>query len=280
MDLNDLLEFLSENTHFNINIHDVSGIFSSNVFDLDGIYRIHPMPFCNTAKTTPEGYTMCTRCKSVVCKAAMRRKKEFFGMCPYGLFELVYPVMISGKTLCIIFIGNTTECIDITAEKAHTACRKNGVPYAGIAKHFADIIPANRKRMVQTAQIISDFIKTKYTEERDNLSFNRCSSVVSGIIQHIDAHYNTPLELGKLAAMYFVNEKYAGRLFLRQTGSTFHQYLTRRRLEAAVLWLENSEKSITEIALECGFGTASYLNRLFRRKYGVTPSEYRKKFKS
>lgn len=280
MELNELLDFLIESTDYNINMHDVSGIFENEIFKIDSRYRIHEMEYCNIVKSTPDGYALCTRCKVVVCRAAIKKHDGFFGMCPYGLFEYVYPVFVADRPVCVIFIGNTTESVGNTAEKARAACCKTGVSYKNLAAHFSDVRTAKRKTMYQTAHIIAEFIRMKCQTQRQSIIFERKHSAVSGIMQHIDAHYNNPLELGKLSAMYFVNEKYAGRLFLRQVGCTFHQYLTRRRLEAAVLWLENSEKSITEIALECGFGTASYLNRLFRRKYGVTPSEYRKKFKS
>lgn len=54
------------------------------------------------------------------------------------------------------------------------------------------------------------------------------------------------------------------------------QYLTRSRLEVASrLLLDEPQRSVTEIALACGFGSSQYFATLFRRHYGVTPREHR-----
>ena len=58
-------------------------------------------------------------------------------------------------------------------------------------------------------------------------------------------------------------------------GCLFIQYLNDYRLTMAGEFLQNTEESVTQIALKCGFENLSYFNRLFRRKFGVTPGQYR-----
>ncbi|WP_146643162.1 helix-turn-helix domain-containing protein, partial [Shigella sonnei] len=53
------------------------------------------------------------------------------------------------------------------------------------------------------------------------------------------------------------------------------QYIIERRLERARWLLENTTDSILSIALDCGFGTQSYLSTAIRRHFGVTPRELR-----
>ena len=55
----------------------------------------------------------------------------------------------------------------------------------------------------------------------------------------------------------------------------FIQYLNDYRLTMAGELLKMTEESVTQIALKCGFENLSYFNRLFRRKFGVTPGQYR-----
>ena len=55
----------------------------------------------------------------------------------------------------------------------------------------------------------------------------------------------------------------------------FIQYLNDYRLTRAGEYLKMTEENVTQIALKCGFENLSYFNRLFRRKFGVTPRQYR-----
>lgn len=73
-----------------------------------------------------------------------------------------------------------------------------------------------------------------------------------------------------------MNEKYAGRLFHEQVGTSFNRYVTDIRLNNAALLLKTTDKSILTAALESGFNSISYFNRMFKEYYGKTPGEYRK----
>ena len=56
---------------------------------------------------------------------------------------------------------------------------------------------------------------------------------------------------------------------------SFARYVNEKRLEEAEKQLRESDKSILEIALDCGFENVTYFNRLFKRKHGIPPGKYR-----
>jgi AraC-like DNA-binding protein len=66
------------------------------------------------------------------------------------------------------------------------------------------------------------------------------------------------------------------RLFHERYGTTPHAYLCQRRARIAEALLRSSEMSVTEIALETGFESASAFGRWFKREFSATPSDYRK----
>jgi len=68
-------------------------------------------------------------------------------------------------------------------------------------------------------------------------------------------------------------------LLLEDTGQSFSQLVLAKRLERAAGLLRAQEqptRKISEIASACGFGDLSYFNRVFRKRYGRTPSDFRK----
>lgn len=277
MDLNDLLEYLSSSGNYMVNMHDVTGILSYTPFDIEEKFRKHTLPFCDIAKSTPKGYLLCTSCKTAVCKIAVRSGKPFFGMCPYGLFELVYPIKIDGKIECILFVGNQTEDLKLTAKKAKSACERTGVAFDKISKEFGNINTAIPDFMLKTAELTEEFIKLTCRNNCRNITYDgRCNRIIETLKRHVDEHYDCAMTLKKISELYFMNEKYLGRIFLKQTGQTFKSYLNMRRLEAAAALLEKTDRKVIDISLECGFNSISYFNRIFLKKYNKTPVQYRK----
>ena len=79
-----------------------------------------------------------------------------------------------------------------------------------------------------------------------------------------------------LAAEAALEPKYFCRVFRQITGRTPINYLNYYRVECAAELLCTTQGSITDIALECGFGDVSYFSRMFRRYKGQTPGQYRR----
>ena len=67
------------------------------------------------------------------------------------------------------------------------------------------------------------------------------------------------------------------KYFKKVMGTSFIDYLNEYRLSMASRLLLTTSDNILEIAAECGYDNLSYFNRLFKKKFGVTPSAYRNK---
>ena len=94
--------------------------------------------------------------------------------------------------------------------------------------------------------------------------------------QYAEDSWRQTVRLEDAARLYHLNPQYAGRLFRQQMGCSFHAYLSGLRLARAAERLRGEpEKTVLEIALDCGFPTVTYFNRLFLRQYGKTPTAYR-----
>jgi AraC family transcriptional regulator, transcriptional activator FtrA len=87
-----------------------------------------------------------------------------------------------------------------------------------------------------------------------------------------------PLRIAELAESAAMSERTFLRRFHATTGMTPAEWITRTRLDVARELLENSRLSIEQIATRSGLGTATTMRHHFRRKVGVSPVEYRKRF--
>jgi AraC-like DNA-binding protein len=93
----------------------------------------------------------------------------------------------------------------------------------------------------------------------------------------MDRAYAQPLDIPALARIAHVSEAHFTRTFRAAFGETPHRYLQRRRVERAMFLLRETDRSVTDICLDVGFGSLGTFSRTFRDIVGRSPREYRRK---
>lgn len=101
-------------------------------------------------------------------------------------------------------------------------------------------------------------------------------SDASPISNYLQEHYKEIHSLEELTTYFRVSKSYLCRIFRKQTGLTIVEYINRLKVEEAYKLLQETELSIHEVSMRCGFDTVIYFNRVFRRIMGVTPKDARK----
>lgn len=96
------------------------------------------------------------------------------------------------------------------------------------------------------------------------------------ILKFIAAHYTEKISAIDLAEQAHITVFHFCRLFKQLTGKTLTHYINELRLEKACQYLKESDLTITEVALHCGFDGINYFSRLFRQHYHTSPTNYKK----
>ena len=102
---------------------------------------------------------------------------------------------------------------------------------------------------------------------------------VEQALAFIHSHYMHTLNVPEIAEAVNINPIYLNRLFKSSTGSTISNYLSQYRCEHARAMLENTQATVNEISDACGFSEVRSFIRFFKKYYGQTPTEYRKRAK-
>ncbi|MGV4928136.1 AraC family transcriptional regulator (plasmid) [Streptomyces sp. BHT-5-2] len=92
----------------------------------------------------------------------------------------------------------------------------------------------------------------------------------------MDRVYAQPLDVPALARIAHVSPAHFSRTFRATFGETPHRYLQRRRVERAMFLLRETDRSVTDICFEVGFGSPGTFSRTFRDIVGRSPRTYRK----
>lgn len=94
--------------------------------------------------------------------------------------------------------------------------------------------------------------------------------------EYIQAHLSEDISLNDIANELGMSQYYFCHLFKRSTGVSPHQYLIQQRVGRAKQLLRQPERTITSIALDCGFANQSHFAKCFRQSTGMNPNKFRK----
>ncbi|MBR6538864.1 MAG: helix-turn-helix domain-containing protein [Bacteroides sp.] len=102
---------------------------------------------------------------------------------------------------------------------------------------------------------------------------------VQKVQRYITDHYQEEIRLNTLADMVGMTPVSFSRFFRLRTGRTLSEYIIDIRLGSATRLLVDSQRTIAEICYECGFNNLSNFNRMFKRKKGCSPKEFRDNYR-
>lgn len=98
---------------------------------------------------------------------------------------------------------------------------------------------------------------------------------MSRIMDYVENHFTEKLLLSDISELEGLSVYYLSHFFREMLGISFQEYIALRRFERARKMVEQTNRSITEICMECGFSDYRYLNKIYQKQLGYTPMEYR-----
>lgn len=104
--------------------------------------------------------------------------------------------------------------------------------------------------------------------------------IVDEVQRHIQTNYAQPLTNRSLAELAGYHPYYLNRVFSECTGMSLHEYVLQVRLRNAVHLILNTGLELQAIAEQVGFGSYPHFSSYFRKKYGCSPAQYRKRLRS
>lgn len=141
--------------------------------------------------------------------------------------------------------------------------------------------PVERRQIEEVLSVLIEKIKKdrQVEEEVDEdlipLPKTVGNHIINSAIEFISNNYYKPIGLQAASESLGLSESHLSRLFKEETGLNFLQYLNAWRINKAVVMMKDPRKNISEIASSCGFPTAGYFAKIFKRFSGYTPTEYR-----
>ncbi|MEA4924401.1 MAG: helix-turn-helix domain-containing protein [Syntrophomonadaceae bacterium] len=167
-----------------------------------------------------------------------------------------------------------SQLINIATEitSAEQNANLNGVLTIVYKEFLSDIIKAQQIECLLSS--FNNYIQKSaslYNQEDHSYRFE----VISRIQEIIEFRLNDNITLESIAAEMYFTPSYLSRLFKKEIGKNFSDYLIDRRLEKAKILLLSTNRTIDSIAQETGYENANSFRRLFKSKIGMSATEYR-----
>ena len=131
----------------------------------------------------------------------------------------------------------------------------------------------------ETAQMLQKVVNNTIAYIRSwikDTNNNRYRDDITHIIEYIDENYTVKLSLKTIAEAFSMNESYLSRMFKNETGKNLIYFINEKKMRKAMELLEDPNMTIKKVANMVGINDQFYFNKVFKKFYHVSPSEYRK----
>lgn len=190
-----------------------------------------------------------------------------------------YNSMDSSKILLIIFSPDITSSyfgvnLDKTLENPFLPkdTKKNGISDFFFILH--EEFQSNNDKYVIKGLLYTILGKLKDYSSLKNSS-SSYNTTIQKLLRYIEVHYQEKISLDLIANDLGFSKFYLSRIFSNKIGYPFNDYVNRLRVNKAQKLLSETDLSVTNIGLDCGFESQRNFNRIFKEYTTLTPTEFR-----
>lgn len=258
--------------------HEVTGL-RVGLYDRAGNERMacprRAQPFCDIVRCHARGRAACRECDARAVERAMQSRQPQVYACHAGLSEAVVPIMQAGECIAYLMLGQARSDApgDVRAEL------RRRCPYVddqGALERAYLRIPAYPAEYIGACALMlgacASYIRSNALV--DELG----ESVAARFMALVRSAYADELTLEEMARRLHVGRTTLCRQVTHQYGLSPHALLTQYRLESACHLLANSDCPVGQVAARVGIADGNYFGKLFRREFGMSPSQYRRQF--
>ena len=264
------------------NLNVLTGL-PANILDPEGrdinLFKGHP-PFCRMLNDLPEGHQRCVACDRCKIQHYTAEKGFQFYRCHAGICEAIMPLFDKKRPLAYLAFGCYLDETPMEEQWEVTRSRLDWYPGGPEALkpafyQFRQYSGEELRAYSELLEALAAYIQLKgmiqATERTD----------AQRLELYLDQHYMEKLSLESVSRELGIGRTKLCRLARQISGGeTLFQLIARRRIEEAKALLMRNDLPISAVAEAVGISDYNYFSRIFRTLTGMTPRDFRKKWRS
>lgn len=141
----------------------------------------------------------------------------------------------------------------------------------GVSRYLTK--PTNPRELICVLEETEKNLDGKQEKEEDSGKIQNL--FVQKAADYMKLNYSEKISIKEIADQLYLSPNYLSELFKKHTGKTISEYLTDYRLEKACQLLDHAEYRVGDVSGMVGIHDGRYFSNMFKKKYGMTPTEYR-----
>lgn len=282
-----LFSQLEKDFGWDIILYDFYGIYRtfeelSGLFEIE--YKWHSNPYCMQIKSNDGLFEKCVILKDRFLIPKIKKGKSFWGRCYCGVTEYIVPIKVSGVIVAAL---NVSGYYEKTYEKGFDFISKRLDMDCGnlmkMHKQYLKKLDASEKRRVEIyMEVLSNELKilgenTLFKENiKTNAELSGNNLIFLNTIDYIKKHYSEEISPEMIARALNISLSHLQHVFSQKSGHGVATEIRDYRLSIAAELLYTTERSVKSVAISVGYINVDYFSVLFKRKFGMSPLEYRK----
>lgn len=253
------LEYLNGDCKLNVSVHFDREIFDRIPGDVVSMllpYNNHVNAYCVMAKSINH-YKCLDNQKNLLTKC--QEGETFCYVCHAGVYEYIYPVCKGDSAVGFVAVSGYRQSDPGEYNILNHDLWENALGEEIPLRLCGSLIPP-------LCIMLEKMLLTCLKENGNEYNL---------ILQYLN-EYHTNITLSHLAKHFNRSKSYISHLFKKENGMTIRAYCNKLKLEDARKLLLKTDIPVTEIALDAGFNDTSYFIYLFKKRFGISPLQYKK----
>lgn len=276
---------LSKDKGLDIIINDRYGLIKkSEANNFNGIINgWHNHPYCMRIKSNRKLWNRCVYLKRLRDKKLIKNPIPDWHICYCGVAEYVIPVVFNGLLISEISVtgfkgGLSQKMTDILVDRTNSAGEDFLKDYDRLLEITDGLSQMLNEYLLSIKELI---LKVASEKQQSNMFFGgeekTTGEYVTKALDFINNNFTKPITATDVAKHCSLSLSHLQHLFSKYHIRGVFAEILYKRIEMACYMLKNTDCSVKQIALTCGFNNVDYFSTAFKKQCGTTPLKYRKR---
>lgn len=228
--------------------------------------------FCQRVQRTPQSKKHCVEADLKAFETVRKTGEAYSYKCHCGLIEIVAPIYNYGILSGYVIMGQITDSKPSSEENI---LKKSEMYFETVAQlnNAVKGIPVIKQDELDSYVNILQLIAEYMTQT--NRMAPKAKDLATGTRKYINNNFDKKLTVELMCDIFGCSRTTLMNTFKDRYGVTIGEYINSCRLEKAEQMLLNTNESIKNIAVECGFSDQNYFSKVFIRRFACTPTRFR-----
>ena len=229
-------------------------------------------PFCAMLRQSKELDEQCRACDRHAFAQCKRTHRQYVYTCHAGLIEGISPILHDDRIIGYIAVGQIKS--DPSADFERLADQIPEERREALRRLFGELPLTEEKKITSAMRILDACTGYEYLK---SLAKGADGQIDARLSAYIDEHLTEELTVRTLCTHFHLSHSEIYAIFKEYLEATPAEYVKARRLSHACRLLRETSLPVGEIARRCGIPDYNYFSKIFKRSFGTSPREYRKK---